>query len=113
MEPRKYSESEIRAFRAFVIVLFAIGVLTGMAGVLNLHRWPSGATGAKAAVGKELSSKAGKVGKKGSYVNVPLAYLLTGAAFLALSLAAGVGVRRVVKNGLKDVELDPVSAGGK
>jgi hypothetical protein len=99
--------------RIFVLMLFAIAAFSGLAGLLNLHRWPSataehGSESEK--VAGEMPAKYGKPGKKGSYVNIPLAYLLASATFLALSIAAGLGVRRVVRNRLRDVEFDPVTA---
>ena len=113
MVPRRYTEGEIRLCRIFVLLLFAISVFSGLAGLLNLHRWPSataehGSESAK--VAGELPAKNGKPGKGGSYVNMPLACLFTSATFLALSIAAGLGVRRVVRNRLRDVEFDPVIA---
>jgi hypothetical protein len=110
MGPRTYTEAEIRLCRIFVVVLFAISAFSGLAGILNLHRWPSAPDSVSPKGVEEVPGKTGKGGRKGSSVNVPLAYLLTSAAFLALSVAAGLGVRRVTRNRLHDVELDPVSA---
>jgi hypothetical protein len=109
MSPRKYTEGEIRLCRIFVAMLFAVGVISGIAGVMTMDRWPSDKSGPSAVAEKPLPEKKAEKNGKG-YVNRPLAFLLTGAVFLSLSVAGGLGLRRVIKNRLSDVELDPVSA---
>ena len=105
MESRRYTQGEIRACRIFVVMLFAIGVFMAIAGFSNLDKWP-----AKQPVSSEIPEKGVKKRGKSPYINPPLGLFVGSAAFLALSVAAGLGVRKVVKNNLRDVELDPVSA---
>ena len=114
MEPREYKVGEIRTFRIFIALLFGIAVLSGIGGLVNLDKWPEATP--EIVQGTERGDNSSKLkdgkwkGKSTRYMNVPLAYFLASATFLALSVAGGLGVRRVIKNNLRDVELDPVAA---
>jgi hypothetical protein len=103
-EPRKYSPSEIRLAKIFVMVLFVIGGVSLMMGLATLDRWPKDMNAAytpKTGVSEGAADQGKKAGAKYSG-NIPLMYLVTSVAFLALGAAGMMAIAKVVKNGGKD-----------
>ena len=117
MEPRQYSKSEIRAVRIFLVVLLAIGMFSLMGGIGNLHKWPTNnneqnvtAAAKSNAVDKSIDGQMSRKEKGRSYGSVLLMYCIFSAVFLALASAGVLAVRKVMANGMNDVEFDPVES---
>ncbi|MHC5053206.1 MAG: hypothetical protein ACYTKD_00645 [Planctomycetota bacterium] len=106
----RYTATELRLFDAFALILAGLGMLFLVVGVAGL-----------ATPRAETVVVSGRPHRPGSRVTTAvavsagasrtLAPFLKGTVFLALGLALGEGVRRVVRNGGDDVVDLPDGAG--
>ena len=106
MHGRTYRESEIRAIRMLLITIFAIGAFALIGGFANLHKWPSKVDHNNHEYLKATAHQHTTAKQQGSYRNVPLMYFIMATTFLSLSTAGMIAVRRVIANGMQDVEFD-------
>ncbi len=115
----KYSKRDLKAVDIFALILFGLGLMFLVMGILSYTEVPKGispekegsALGAKSkmdAVKDDIPKvKGGKVGKiPYAPVGAAIRLILFGIIFMCLGAALNIGLRRVLKNKGEDV-LDP------
>jgi hypothetical protein len=103
-EKRTYTEGELRIMRVFVVLLFSFGVFSGIAGFLSIGKQDSTPSETSEVLKEYKKHKT----KAKMTENIPMACFLLSITFISLAIAGGYAVRRVIKNNLRDIELDPI-----
>ena len=118
MKARKYTKSELRIMRIFIVCIFSIGAfLSGFGVLLMLTAGPRETisyTPGKKRVQQQQGEYAEAMEHKPPFAKrkksfpAGVAYIIGGIPFLCLGVAGGVGLKRVVNNKGRDVEFDPI-----